>query len=248
MINLINHYLNYITNIFYNRIYNDIALLYHCGRIFFILSFFVGYILSFGLVRLRTVWLSAGAGAGAHTECSSRSRAEDVTITNVIIKITGRKWDWGVNDVMPGREEMEILVIFEKNQLAEIRTKAKPVQLVYRMRCAFVGSVSWDSDSGPRVQLGNWLKGYVGTVSIVKNCVSLSSCRKPKSQEGNRSFVPELKKVVSVSRISGYLCICICYSPTFLYYEHSKYFTYYKRFYHIYQPLRSGRIWHKVNF
>ena len=31
--------------------------------IFFILSFFVGYILSFSLVRLRTVWLSARADA-----------------------------------------------------------------------------------------------------------------------------------------------------------------------------------------
>ena len=39
-----------------------------------------------------------------------------------------------------------------------------------------------------------------------KNCVSVSLCRKPKSQEGNKSFVPELKKVVSVS---GFLCIWI---------------------------------------
>ena len=40
---------------------------YNCGRIFFILSFFVGYILSFGLVRLRTFRLSARVGA--HIEC-----------------------------------------------------------------------------------------------------------------------------------------------------------------------------------
>ena len=32
------------------------AMLYNCGRNFFILSFFVVYILSFGLVRLRTSW------------------------------------------------------------------------------------------------------------------------------------------------------------------------------------------------
>ena len=52
---------------------------------FFISSFFVGYILSFGLVRLRTIRLSARAGA--HIECRcSRSGAEDVTITDVIIK------------------------------------------------------------------------------------------------------------------------------------------------------------------
>ena len=33
-------------------------------------------------------------------------------------------------------------------------------------------------------------------------CVSLSSCWKPKSQEGNKCFVPELKNVVSVFRDS----------------------------------------------
>ena len=43
------------------------------------------------------------------------------------------------------------------------------------------------------------------TVSIVE-IISLSfpCVEKPKSQEGNKSFVPELKKVVSVS---GFLCI-----------------------------------------
>ena len=34
-----------------------------------------------------------------------------------------------------------------------------------------------------------------------KNCVSLSSCWKTKSQEGNKSFVPELPRVVSVSSV-----------------------------------------------
>ena len=60
-----------------------VNILYKCGRIFFILSFFVGYIL-FGLVRLRTIRLSARASA--HIECSSRSCVEDVTITNFIQK------------------------------------------------------------------------------------------------------------------------------------------------------------------
>ena len=60
-------------------------MLYICGRIFFILSFFVDYILSFGLVRLRTIRLSARVGA--HIECRClRLREEDVTITDVIIK------------------------------------------------------------------------------------------------------------------------------------------------------------------
>ena len=52
-------------------------------------------------------------------------------------------------------------------------------------RCAVRGGVRWNSQYS-------------------KNCVSLSSCWKPKSQEGNKSFVPELKKVVSVS---GFRCI-----------------------------------------
>ena len=56
---------------------------------FFILSFFVGYILSFGLVRLRTIRLSARAGA--HIECSSRLRVENEIITNAIIKTPERK-------------------------------------------------------------------------------------------------------------------------------------------------------------
>ena len=37
----------------------ELFLLYNCGRIFFILSFFVLHILPFGLVRLRTFRLSA---------------------------------------------------------------------------------------------------------------------------------------------------------------------------------------------
>ena len=53
---------------------------------FFILSFFVGYILSFGLVRLRTIRLSARVGAHIERWCSHSCR-EDVTITDVIMKI-----------------------------------------------------------------------------------------------------------------------------------------------------------------
>ena len=64
--------------------------LYNCGRIVFILSFFVGYILSFGLVRLRTIRLSARVGAHIERRCS-RSFGEDVTITDVIIKTPDRK-------------------------------------------------------------------------------------------------------------------------------------------------------------
>ena len=92
------------------------VMLYNGGRIFFfILSFFVGYILSFGLVRLRTIRLSARAGA--HIECSSCSRADDVTITNVIVKTPDRKYDWGVNDIILVSEGLGILVIFEKSKV-----------------------------------------------------------------------------------------------------------------------------------
>ena len=59
---------------------------------FFILSFFVGYILSFGLVRLRTIRFSARAGTHIERRCS-RSCAEDVTMTEVIIKNPDKKWD-----------------------------------------------------------------------------------------------------------------------------------------------------------
>ena len=71
-------------------------MLYNCGRIFFILSsFFVGYILSFGLVRLRTIRLSARAGTHIERRRSrSRSRGKNMTITDVIIKTPDMKMDW----------------------------------------------------------------------------------------------------------------------------------------------------------
>ena len=81
--------------------------------IFFILSFFVGYILSFVLVRLRTIRLSARAGALIECRCS-RSCTVDVTIPNGIIKTPDEKCDRDMNDVMPGSEGLGILVIFDK--------------------------------------------------------------------------------------------------------------------------------------
>ena len=86
---------------------------------------------------------------------------------------------------------------------------------VYEMCRAFVGQLVEIWGWTKRVDFWTWTRpvqfglrdalhvvGSDGTVSVVK-IVSLSSCRKPKSQEGNKSFVPELKKVVSVS---GFLC------------------------------------------
>ena len=163
--------------------------LYNCYIIaewcFFILSFFVGYILSFGLVRLRTIWLSALAGS--HIECRClRSCAEDVTITNIMIKPP----DWGANDVMPWSDGLRILKKAVSWDLTLNETswdlklgKASPVCGPRDAR-AFVWSVSWDSDSWPRVQLGSWLKDDMGTIIIVKIvCVSLSSYRKTISQK-----------------------------------------------------------------
>ena len=64
------------------------------------LSFFVGYILSFSLVRLRTIRFSAHAGT--HKRRFLCSCTEDVTITDVIIKTPDSISDWGAKYVMPG--------------------------------------------------------------------------------------------------------------------------------------------------
>ena len=74
---------------------------------FFILSFFVGYILSFGLVRLTTIRLSARVGAHIERKCS-HSRGEDVTITDVIKypRIVNGTGD--VNEVMPGSDGLRM--------------------------------------------------------------------------------------------------------------------------------------------
>ena len=78
---------------------------------FFILSFFVGYILSFGLVRLRTFRLSARVGAHIEHRCS-RLRGDDVTITDVTLKNPDRQLD--VNDVMPRSDGLGFLGILKK--------------------------------------------------------------------------------------------------------------------------------------
>ena len=90
------------------------------------------------MVVLWTIRLSARAGA--HIEYSSRSRAEDMAITNVIIKTPDKKWDRGVNDVKRWGGKFSD---FEKD-------------------------VNWNFDSGPGSPAGGWLKDDVGTVSIVK--------------------------------------------------------------------------------
>ena len=165
--------------------FQKIDLLYNCGKIFFLYyHFFVGYILSFGLVRLRTIRLSARVEAHIERRCS-RSHGEDVTITDIIIKTPDRKWDWG-SEWRHARERWaEDLRWFlkKKKQLVEIWGWTKRVDFWASARPGQLGV-----RDAPRVV------GSDGTVSILK-IVSLSpSVEKTKSQEGNKSFVPEQRK------------------------------------------------------
>ena len=152
------------------------TVLNNCGMIFFILSFFVGYIFSFGLVRL-----SVRASTHIERRCS-RSRRENVTITDVIIKTLDRKWDWVCEWRHDRKRWAEDLRGFlKKSCLLRFQSRrgelifwiwARPVQL-WTTRCSARCGVRWNSQHS-------------------KNCVSLSACWKPESQEGNKSFVPEL--------------------------------------------------------
>ena len=174
----------WIFNILSEFLYQCIdAMLYNCGKIFFILSFLVVYILSFGLVRLRTIRLSARAGA--HIECSSRLRCGGCD--NHKCHNKNPRWEMGLGcEWRHARKRWAgILGDFEKKavswdlSLGEASWflklgEASPV-CGLRDACAFVGSVIWDSDSGLRVQLGSWPKNDVETVSIIKIvCFSLS--------------------------------------------------------------------------
>ena len=76
---------------------------------------------------------------------------------------------------------------------------------------------SWDSNLGeasPVMNYGMPARGWVRWNSqYSRNCVSLSSCRKPKSQEGHKSFVSEPREssVFHVSRDS--ICIFHIFIP-----------------------------------
>ena len=86
--------------------------------------------------------------------------------------------------------------------------------VVYGMRRAFVRSVSWDLNLGKGSSAGELTEGRCRNSQHCKNCVSLSSCRKTKSQKVNKRFIPELKKVVSVS---GFLCMWTFYVSVYMY-------------------------------
>ena len=171
-----------------------LAVLYNCRRIFLILSFFVGYIFSFSLVRLRSIRLNARAVAHIECRCSC-SRPEDVTITDVIIKNPDRKCvrKWGTGSFGD----------FWKKQLVEIRTWANPVGstgCAARLLGQWVEIWRWTKPVdfwalARPVHLGlrdaPWVFWVWWNSQHSKNCVSLSSCRKPK-----------LKRLINVSHLN----------------------------------------------
>ena len=124
----------------------------------------MGYILSFGLVRLRTIRLSARAGAHIEIRCS-RSCVEDVTITDVIIK-TPHENGTG----MPGSDGLGILDEVSRDSDLD---EASPV-VVYRMRRTFAGSVSWDFELWEVSSAGKLTEEWFRNSQHSKNCVSLS--------------------------------------------------------------------------
>ena len=142
-------------------------------------GFFLYY--HFSLVRLRTIRLSARAGA--HIECRcSRSCAEDVTITDVIIKTPDRKWKTGVvNDVRSGSNRLRILVIFEKS--SQLRSDAGRSELGFGPGR---GQSSCGLRNAPRVSGVRWNGQHS------KNCVSLS----PRVEK------TKLKKSINVSYLN----------------------------------------------
>ena len=166
-----------------------LVLLYNCGRIFFILSFFVLYILSFGLVRLRTfrlsVWEGAGINAGVHTHVGG---GDNHRYHNKNPREKNVKGD--VNDVMPGSDRLGFLVILNKS--CELRFGLRRSELIFRTWARPVQFV----DCGARARwLGQWVESWRWTNSQHKKIVSLSPrVEKPKLKEGNKSFVPEPKE------------------------------------------------------
>ena len=100
-------------------------------------------------------------------------------------------------------------------------------------------AVSWDLDldesscfaAGMRARwLGQWVESWRWTNSQhSKNCVSLSSCRKPKSQEGNKSFVSEPRESSLFWVFFGFLCVRIFYACEHLTFVHYGYITYWLR-------------------
>ena len=92
---------------------------------------------------------------------------------------------------MPASDGLGFLVILNKS--SELRFEAGRSELIFRtwtrpvqfVDCGVPTRVGWVSEL--RADIGR-------TVSIERLCLSLSSCRKPKLKEGNKSFVPEPRR------------------------------------------------------
>ena len=162
-------------------------------NLFFILSFFVGCILSFGLVRLRTIRLvhvqghTLGAmftlmrGGCDNHRCHNKNPRWEMRL-GCEWRHVRKRWAGILGDF---EKKQELMADAGRCDLLFDLGEASPVGST---GCAAHCWVSWNSYH-------------------IKNCVSLSLCCKHKSQESSKRFVPELKRVVSVSRISGFLCI-----------------------------------------
>ena len=161
--------------------------------IFFYLIIFVGYILTFGLVRLRTVRVLVQVFMLARRGCNNHEYHNK--------KNPDRKWNWGVIDVMPGSNGLGILVIFENKQLVEIWRWSRRVEIrTWARRDKFVSTgfaarllSQWVEilDSEPASSVGELTEERCRNSQYSKNCVSLSSWRKPK-----------LKKLIKVSYLN----------------------------------------------
>ena len=114
-------------------------------------------------------------------------------------KLGESSWDYGVRERLLG----QWVEIRRWTKRVEFWTWVRPDQLG-TTRCAARCWVRWNSQHS-------------------KNCVSLSlRVEKRKCQEGNKSFVPELKKFVSVS---GFLCIWTFYVSVYFVYPYHGYIT-----------------------
>ena len=167
---------------------------------FLILSFFVGYILSFGLVRLRTIRLSARAGA--HIVTSSARERELHSITDVIIKPPDGKWNWGGwMTSCPKARGLGILVIFfffekEESWDLSLGEASWDLKLGYGMHARLLGQWVGILTLGRPVHLGSWLKDDVGTLSMVKKLsLSLSLSLSPRVEKSKKKKKKKKKKL-----------------------------------------------------
>ena len=107
-------------------------------------------------------------------------------------------------------------------------------------------AVSWDLDldesscllRGARALVESW---RWTNSQHSRNCVSLSSCRKPKSQEGNKSFVPEPRESSVFRGIAIYVYF---YTSVYLYILYIRIlWLYYNLTVFIYEICLQTRYW-----